>query len=141
MASTTDGHLKLATIAWCNVFGSRSGDLHWTKTPAGNTIKQARQDFCRRLLSKIGFTHEEWETYHKTMRALRDKYVAHLDVHNPLNEPLPRFDAAPQVAYAYDEWARDLTEPAIWEQPTLISKYEQFKAEASSILSRLDFPH
>ena len=33
--STTNGHLKLATLAWCNIFGSRAEDLHWTKTPNG----------------------------------------------------------------------------------------------------------
>ena len=135
-ASTTDGHLKLATIVWCNVFSSYKGDLHWTKTPAGNTVEQAREGFRFRVLSKTGFPQERWEDYHKKMLSMRDKYVAHLDVKDPMTTAVPLFDTALQVAYAYDEWVRDLTEPVIWEQPTLISKYEQFKAEASSIVTR-----
>ncbi len=139
-ASTVDGHLKLATVAWCNVFGSRKEDMHWTKTPTGNSVQQASQDFRHRLLSKIGFTQEQWETYHKEMLAFRDKYVAHLDLCNPFNEPVPSFDPALQVAYAYQEWARELIKPVLLNQLTLVSQYEEWEAEASSIVTRKPRP-
>ena len=133
-ASTVSGHLKLATTAWCNVFGSRKSDMHWTKTPTGNIPKPAREDFTHKVLSKTGFTQEQWETYHKGMLAFRDKYVAHMDLHNPFNEPVPPFDPALQVAYAYEEWVRELTKAVIWGQPTLSSLYEQCEREASSVV-------
>jgi hypothetical protein len=37
------------------------------------------------------------------MLAFRDKYVAHMDLHNRFTDPVPRFDNALQVTYAYEE--------------------------------------
>jgi len=132
--STCDAHLKLATVAWCNVFGSRKEDMHWTKTPAENT--HANENFRRRLLCKTGFTIKQWEAYHKEMLDFRNKFVAHLDAHSPFNGPVPHFDPALHVAYAYQEWVRDLIRPVLLNQPTLRSQYEQWEAEACSVVSR-----
>ena len=133
-ASTTNSHLKLATLAWCNIFGSRAEDLHWTKTPAGVIVLQAQQDFRHMVLAKTGFAKEQWDAYRKEMVELRGKYVAHRDLYEPFDRPLPRFDPALQVAYAYQEWVRELIRPVSLNQPTLSSLYEQCKAEASSII-------
>jgi len=130
--STCDAHLKLATVAWCNVFGSNKEDIHWTKTPTDNT--HARQDFRQRVLSETGFTQGQWATYHKEMLEFRGKYVAHLDLRGPFNGPVPYFDPALQVAYAYQEWVRELMRPALLNQRTLRSQYEQWEAEACSIV-------
>lgn len=132
--STCDAHLKLATVAWCNVFGSHKEDMHWTKTPTDNT--QASQDFRHRVLSETRFTQGQWETYHKEMLDFRDKYVAHLDLRSPFNGSVPHFDPALQVVYAYQEWARELIRPVLLNQPTLRSQYEQWEAEACSIVPR-----
>ena len=129
--ATMDGHLKIATMAWCNVFGSRKENMHWAKTPTGDIVPQAQQDFRHRVLSKTGFTQEQWETYHKQMLDFRDKYVAHFDILEPFDGPVPLFDSALHVAYAYQEWIRELIRPALLNQPTLSSLYEQCKAEAS----------
>jgi hypothetical protein len=137
--STTDGHLRLATIAWCNAFGSRNSDMHWTKTTIGEISKEEQENFRERVLSKAGFTQEEWERYHRDMLAFRNKFVAHVES-NHFKDPVPSFDPALQVAYAYDEWVRDLTRPGIFNQPTLISKYEEWKADASSVIMRF-FSH
>jgi hypothetical protein len=67
------------------------------------------------------------------MLDFRNEYVAHFDVRVPFNDPVPLFDHGLQVAYAYEEWARELTESVIWNQPTLSSQYEQWKAETYSI--------
>jgi len=133
-AATVDDYLKLATVAWCNVFGSRKEALHWTQTPTCDILQQASQDFHHRLLSKTGFTQQQWETYHKEMRAFRDKYVAHFDLANRFTDPVPYFDPALQVAYAYQEWSRELIKPVLLNQPTLSSLYEQCKAKASTII-------
>jgi hypothetical protein len=135
-ASTTDGHLKLASIAWCKVFGSHKEDLHWTKAPTDHTVQQASQDFRHRVLSQTGFTQEQWEIYHTKMLAMRDKYVAHLDLYDPISEPVPSFDPALQVAYTYQEWARELIKPALLNQPTLSSQYEQWVAETALIVQQ-----
>jgi len=134
--STRSGHLRLALIAWCKVFGSRNEKIHWKKTPSGSMAAQAIQDFQAKVLVKTRFTQKEWETYHKTMRAMRDRYVTHLDIDNPIKEPVPLFDHALQVAYAYEEWVKELLKPAVTSPCTLHMLYEQWKSEASTVVSR-----
>ena len=40
------------------------------------------------------------------MLGLRNKFVAHLDLSKPFNEPTPIFDTALQVACAYQGWVK-----------------------------------
>jgi len=131
--ATMDSHLKIATMAWCNVFGSRKEDMHWTKIPTGDIVQQAQQDFRHLVLSKIFFTQEQWENYHKEILDFRNKFVAHFDIWKPLGGPVPLFDPALQVACAYQEWIRELIRPVSLNQPTFSSIYKQCKLEASSI--------
>ena len=139
-ASAVDGHVKWATVAWCKVCGSRKEDIHWAKTPTGTIPKPAKDDFRQRVFSKTGFAPEQWESYHTRMLAFRDKYVAHLDIGNPIAEPVPEFDPALQVAYAYGEWVRALTAPAMWNEPPLSARYDEWRAEVSAVVSRRSAP-
>jgi hypothetical protein len=140
---TASAHLELATVAWCKVFGSYNEKTHWKKTLTDNIEEQASEDFRRRVLSKTSLTQKQWDAYHKKMLSLRDRFIAHLDLSNPFNEPAPLFDTALQVAYAYQEWVKVLIKaslgrstPLVWEDPAFISQYEKWKADASSIVSR-----
>ena len=74
------------------------------------------------------------------MRAFRDKYVAHFDLANRFTDPVPYFEPALQVAYAYQEWARELIKPVLLNQPMLSSLYEQCKAKASTIMIQQPCP-
>jgi len=65
--SAINSHLLVASIAWCNVFGSRGSHLHWTKTPAGEIANQIQEDFRKGVLSRTGFSEEKWEKYQKNM--------------------------------------------------------------------------
>ena len=68
-ASTLDSHLLLATIDWCNVFGSRKGDMHWTKTTAGEIPRPVQEDFRQSVSSGTGFILEECKKYQRDMPA------------------------------------------------------------------------
>ena len=131
--STCDAHLKLATVSWCNVFGSYKEDLHWTKTPSAEVADQAKDEFRQLILCHTGLTQETWQAYHTSMLEFRDKYVAHLDL-PPLAQPVPNFDPAIQTAYAYQEWARKLIRPVLLNQPTLESVYARWENEARSAI-------
>jgi hypothetical protein len=133
--STINAHLLVASLAWCNVFGSRSSDLHWTKTPAGEMTDQLQEDFRQKILSEIGFSLEEWEKYQKRMMDFRNKFAAHVDIINPFKGPIPDFDPALQVAYAYQEWTKELIWPKYLHYFTLKTKYEEWKADASAVLT------
>ena len=87
--ATCDAHLKLATIAWCNVFGSYSEDIHWTKTAIPRIAGQARNSFSQLVLAHTGFAQRQWQAYHKKLLTFRNKYVAHLDQRHPFNKPVP----------------------------------------------------
>jgi hypothetical protein len=113
--STCDAHLKLATVAWCNVFGSYKEDLHWTKTPATSIADHAAQDFRRRILSHTGLTESAWDGYHKEMLAFRDKFVAHLDVRSAFDQTVARFEPALQTAYVYQEWVAEVVSLLWWK--------------------------
>lgn len=134
--STCDAHLELATVAWCKVFGSYSEDMHWTKIPAGLLAEQTRDNFRRVVLEQTGLTQDQWKCYHREMLDFRDKYVAHLDLHDPFDGAVPRFDTALVVAEAYQDWVRDLISPVALNQPTFISQYERWEVEARSVMSR-----
>jgi hypothetical protein len=138
--STASAYLELATMTWCKVFGSDKEEAHWKKALADDAGEQALEEFRSIVLSKASLSSEQWAAYRKNMLSLRDKFVAHLDLRKPFNEPTPIFDSALQVAYAYQEWvkwliraASDKSMPVIWEDPAFISQYEQWKAEAFSI--------
>jgi hypothetical protein len=136
---TLNNHLKQATVDWCKVFGSSKEDIHWNKTPTGTTTDKACQHFRRRVLSTTGLTQDVWEEYRTKLLALRDKYVAHLDLKKPLEAPVPEFNAALHVAYAYRKWIKDVFKPPIEIFHGLDFEYEWWKDEAFSIASR--YPH
>lgn len=142
--STASAHLELAVVEWCKVFGSDGEKTHWKNIFAEGAEEQAIEEFRRRILSKTSLAEKQWKAYHKTMLGLRNKFVAHLDLSMPFNEPTPIFDTALRVACAYQEWVKWLIRasvgrftPVIWEDPAFISRYEEWKAEASSIVSLL----
>lgn len=140
--STASAYLELATVAWCKVFGSdgENEKTHWKKIFADDAGEPAIEEFRSKVLSKTGLTKKQWSAYHKKMLGLRNKFVVHLDLSNPFNEPTPTFDTALQVAYAYQEWVKWLirasagkSTPVIWDNPAFVSQYEQWKSEAFSI--------
>jgi hypothetical protein len=132
--STINAHLLVASIAWCNVFGSRHSDLHWTKTTTGEIAHQIQENFRQKVLSETDFSLEQWETYQKNILDFRNKFAAHVDISKPFKGPIPSFDPALQVAYAYQDWTRELIRPKYLYWFTLSSKYEEWKADASSVV-------
>ena len=68
--------------------------MHWTKTTAGEISKEEQEDFRQRVLSRTGFAHDKWEKYHRDMVTFRDKFVAHVDLSKPFNDPVPDFNPA-----------------------------------------------
>ena len=130
---TSDSHLESATIDWCKVFGSDGpNQTHWKKT-AGKTPDAAQADFRQRVLTKTGISRSGWDSYHKSMCVFRDKYVAHIDIGNI--PPTPDYDIALQVAFAYDEWIRDLIKPDFISDPMLEHLYKKWFSQAGAIVS------
>ena len=100
--------LYVATIAWCNVFGSRKSDLHWSKT-IRNIPEEIEQDFKDRVYRSTGLNEEEYRDYQSSIKTWRDEYVAHTDLNWEADIPIvPHFDNALTVAKEYERWVMEL---------------------------------
>ena len=110
LTEASNAFLEIASLAWCNVFGSRKGCLHWSKT-IRNMAKEVEQDFKNRIYRSTGLDKEKYPKYQCSIKALRDKYVAHIDLNwqdDIPTIPIPYFDNALIVAKEYERWVMDL---------------------------------
>lgn len=88
--------LDYGLIEWCQIFGNRSDDTHWTKL-----VPNERHDTFREgLLAAVGKSGEEWEEYHSAMKDYRDQLAAHHDL-DAKPTHYPAFDPALEAAYYY----------------------------------------
>ncbi len=132
--ATIDAHLMIATIKWCNVFGADGcNSTHWKKI-ASIDIDATNDLFRKQVLSEVGFSRSEWTRYHKAMCDFRNKYVAHYDM-NCLPPP-PDFNIALRIAYAYDQWIRDLIHPDVYEGPKLKEEFENWFRRAGLLIEK-----
>ena len=74
-----------------------------------------------------------WKNYQDQMIDLRNRYIAHLDLRNPLPVPEPKFDTALQVVYVFEEWVRQFVSlrPKPFSQEYTESEEEAYKIAAS----------
>lgn len=130
--ATIDAHLKIATIKWCNVFGADGcNSTHWKKII---NIDAVRDSFRKHVLLEVGFSRLEWMCYHKAMCDFRNKYVAHYEM--DFSQPVPDFDIALRIAYAYDKWVRDLIHPDVYEGPKLKEEFENWSRRAGLLIEK-----
>lgn len=82
--------LDIALLDWSKIYGDSRGAHHWRK------ILSDPAAFERALLQKLAVTRDQLDAYIKSVRAYRDKFVAHLD-----SEPIahiPKLDLALESA-------------------------------------------
>jgi hypothetical protein len=132
---TTDGHLSMACIYWCMVFGSQgSNPTHWKNLVRHADQNKLRRSFLEYVLRRTGFTEAEWTDYWHKIVTFRDKYVVHRD---KFRQPVPYFQKALDVAYAYDLWVRIVCFPGIWEEPPLQDQEEERRSNIRSYIAHL----
>lgn len=109
--------LKQSVIVWCQLFGSRREELHWSKVASKqNVVKPFDRD---NILEVTGFTLEEWSKYHETLKHLRDKFFAHFDM-DEFSTKMPRLDQALTITEAYRDWLYELLLEAMKSNPIRI---------------------
>jgi hypothetical protein len=129
---TYNAHIEAAVHDWCKVFGSEGPNpTHWRKTPNAD-IEPARELFRKEILAKTGFTKPQWESYWESMRAFRDTYAAHVEI--GASARLPKMDPAVKVAFAYDDWVRDLIKPDVVHEPRFDKLYDFWIKDCSKIV-------
>ena len=133
--ATIDAHLMVAAIQWCKVFGSDgcNNSTHWKKTPTAD-VGAVQDSFRKTVLSEISFCRSEWDQYHKAMCDFRNKFVAHHEL--TFSEPVPDFDIALRIAYAYDHWMRELIRPDVYAGPRLKDEFENWCRQAEPLVEK-----
>lgn len=128
-SATVNAHMTSATIYWCMVFGSDgANDTHWKNLGLGD-IDALRDDFRTRVLKETGFTRDQWLKFLQEMCDFRNKFVAHREI--GVSAPVPYFDKALLIAYAYDQWVRDLIAPDVLDGPLLKDEFARWRDEAT----------
>lgn len=129
---TTDAHLLQATNYWCMVFGAQgSNPTHWKHLAIRKEDqKELREGFKQAVLGATAFTEAEWQEYWAAMVEFRNKYVVHRE---NFTKPVPDFDKALKVAYAYDGWIREIF-GGHWSEPRLKLSTEDIKKTVQSFL-------
>lgn len=85
-------------------------------------------------MSGIGFSRADWNRYHKAMCDFRNKFVAHYEP--GFSPPVPDFDPALRIAYAYDKWIRDLIRPDVYTGPRLKQEFKNWRRQVEPLAER-----
>jgi hypothetical protein len=135
LARACDSLLMVAILNWCKVFGTDGPNpTHWKRT---STLKldAVNDQFRKKIFARTGLSELEWLAYHQAMCDFRSKYVAQHEIGSI--PPVPPCDNALRVAFAYDEWIRDLIAPDFIESPPLETFYSRWFEEAQSMMSTI----
>ena len=132
---TIDAHLLQAVNYWCMVFGSEGcNPTHW-KHLSEDKVDPLRESFRQSLFRQTNFTASTWEQYWSEMLDFRNKYAAHRELN--YKTPIPYFDHALEVAYAYDEWIRDIISPDVLEEPLLRESATELQRSIQPLIMEL----
>jgi len=103
-----DALVGTATLAWCNVFVDIKSHVYWSKL-IENMPEELKQDFTHRVCKITDLTEDQYQEYKRSIKKLRDKYVAHIDPDWQASVPLDlSFDKALRIAIEYECWLNDL---------------------------------
>jgi len=123
--------LKQSVIVWCQVFGSKGEDLHWS-----NVV--SKQSFVapfdmQIILDATGFSSKEWSAYHETLKHLRDRFFAHFDM-DEFSQNMPSMDKALVITEVYRDWLYGMLLEAMKTNPISIGfeRTEEFNKRVES---------
>jgi hypothetical protein len=94
---------KTSVIQWCQLFGSRTEHIHWSKLD----LTRRSSPFGRaQILQCTDFDKEEWIDYHSKMTEIRNKFFAHFDSDQLIGH-IPPFEPALKILLCYRQWLID----------------------------------
>jgi len=124
-----------ASVEWSKVFGSWDEDTHWTRI-----IPNERHDEVRAaLLSELGFTQAEWESYRHEIVGYRNEMVAHHDLDATIAR-YPQYDKAIVAANFMFNQLRSIADPdQLGGIPTSLDRWSTTVADNMSLIVRKAF--
>lgn len=93
--------LRHAIIQWCQIFGSKGEQIHWSKLAEGQAVVEPFDRAA--ILAATKLPEEQWLKYHKDITELRNKFLAHFDM-DSLKGHIPHLDPALASILAYRNW-------------------------------------
>lgn len=113
--ATSDDHIEIAIIRWCNIFGRfKDSKIHWRRFAPkegvdinGNTVDNlGYESTIRTMLSKsIGTSNKKLTKFTGTVIRFRNNYSAHYDPNNLPEAPV--LDKTLTMADTYLKWLID----------------------------------
>lgn len=101
--------LKQFVVQWCQIFGSKKEQVHWSKLSATqNEIEPYAQE---KMLSAAGLSEDGLAEYHESMLMLRNKFFAHFDL-DIMTAHIPKMEAGLEIAISYRDWLIALVDGA-----------------------------
>jgi hypothetical protein len=124
--------IDTAVMEWSKLFGDEKGKHHW------KSLVDDQEDFRRRLMLDAKITGEQWDSAWLTIKAYRDKFLAHLDLLEVMH--IPNMDIPYRmVTFLFNELRR-ISGQNLRGLPTDLSTYfQQCRIEAVSQLKALGF--
>lgn len=97
---------KTLIIQWCQLFGSRGEQIHWSKLQVPTGYPKFGRDV---ILAANGLSSADWNSYHNKITTIRNKFFAHFDL-DQLRGEIPSFEPALSVLIAYRQYLIDVIE-------------------------------
>lgn len=133
---TYNAHFKAAVHDWCKVFGSKGlNTTHWKNTPVLDAEIECDK-FRKRLLKEARLDPDSWNACWEKMRTFRDTYAAHVELDR--SPEVPMLSTALNVAYAYDDWCRELIMPDVLTERKLKVFHKDLFDDALRIVMSAD---
>lgn len=95
-----------AIISWNQIFGAWSQKAHWKEFMKDCPVpKQSKlRPFSKELVTEyLKVPLDQWEAYHKSLKAVRDSRLAHFD-HDAAHQELPNITWVLHSSYFYRIW-------------------------------------
>lgn len=79
--SINGNFLDIAVLEWCKLFGDYKDKHHWKK------VAHTDSQFKERMFEELQIKQTDLDRIHGSIKAYRDKFVAHLDSEETMNIP------------------------------------------------------
>ena len=106
--------IDIRVLEWYKLFGNHKDKHHWKK------VMTHDEDFKKRMFEKLKIKQTDLDKVHGSIKAYRDKFVAHLDSEETMNIPMIE-EALDMVFFYYSEVKKICDSTSDW--PTSLEEF------------------
>lgn len=121
--------LKAAALDFCKLFGGDMEHYRWDNV----VYRQYRTKFKRNICKELGIEPNTLSQYTRSIKTLRNKYIAHLDPERD-NCPIPNFSLAFKLVIFYHDFIKGRAQIEL-PYPNLKTVYEECHHKISEYIT------